>query len=90
MKAEITGQGDELTITLDAAELPGVTPSDASMRAKLPEAAGGIASGILAMIGAPPEPGEAKTVRVVHVRLARSVTVAETTVMLAEPVECWP
>ena len=89
MKAEITGSGDELTITLDAGELP-MRANDASLRAKLPESAGPIADGVLAMIGQPPEPGEPKTIRVVHVRLVRTVTVAETTLALDGERQVWP
>lgn len=89
MKAEITGSGDELTITLDAGELP-IIATDRSLQASLPESASGIADGILAMIGQPPQPGEAKTIRVVTVRLVRTVTVAETTLALDGERRVWP
>lgn len=81
MKAEITGDGDELTVTLDASELP-LAATDASLRLKLPGSAGPICDGVLGMLGEKPEPGEAKKIRVVHVRLVRTVTVTETTLCL--------
>lgn len=81
MKAEITGDGDELCITLDADELP-LAATDASLRAKLPESAGSICDGVLGMLGEPPQPGEAKRIRVVHVRMTRVQVVAETTLCL--------
>ena len=89
MKAEITGSGDELTISLDASELP-VIASDDSLRAKLPENAAGIADGVMAMISQPPQPGEPKAVRTVHVRMVRTVVVAETSLMLDSPSEVYP
>jgi hypothetical protein len=81
MKAEITGDGDELTVTLAADELP-LAATDASLKAKLPESAGPIADGVLAMLGGPPVPGDPRKIRVIHVRLVRSVIVAETTLAL--------
>ena len=89
MKAEITGSGDELIISLDAAELP-VPATDTSLRATLPGCAGDIADGILAMIGQPPQPGEPRAVRVVHVRMTRTVVVAETTLALDGERQVWP
>jgi hypothetical protein len=68
VRAEITGSGDELVITLNADELP-VQASDASLRVTLPASAGSIADGVLEMTGQPPVPGEPRTVRTVHVRL---------------------
>jgi len=88
VKAEITDSGDELTITLDAADLP-VTATDRALRVKLPSSAGDIADGILGMIGQPPEPGEPRKIRVVHVRLTRTEVVAETTLALDGEREVW-
>jgi hypothetical protein len=81
MKAEITGSGDELVITLDAADLP-LAATDQALRVKLPASAPGIADGILDMLASPPAPGEARPVRIVHVRLTRTQVVAETTLVL--------
>ena len=90
MKAEITGSGDELTITLDAGELP-ITATDRALRAQLPGSASGIADGILGMISQPPgPPGEPSVIRVVTVRLVRTVTVAETTLALDGKRQVWP
>ncbi len=88
MKAEITGDGDELTITLAADELP-LAATDASLKAKLPESAGSIADGVLAMIGEAPVPGDPRKIHVIHVRLVRAVTVAETTLCLDGEREVW-
>lgn len=90
MKAEIApGDGDELVITLNTDELPMVT-TDRALRDALPSSAASIADGILAMISQAPEPGQPRAVRVVTVRLARSVTVAETTIMLDAERQVWP
>jgi hypothetical protein len=84
MRAEVTADGGELTITLSAEELPVPGATDASLRAKLPQHAGELAEGILAMLADPPgPPGEPKTVHAVHVRIARVIT--ETSVMLDGP-----
>lgn len=89
MKAEIVPQGqDELVITLDTSELP-LAASDAALKVKLPENAAGIADGVLSMIGQAPVPGDPRPVRVVHVRLVRTVTVAETTIMLDGERQVW-
>ncbi len=88
MKAEITGSGDELTVTLDASELP-MAATDASLKAKLPESAGSIADGVLAMIGAPPVAGDPRRIRVIHVRMTRVQVVAETTLCLDGEREVW-
>jgi len=50
MKAEITGSGDELIVSLPVEELPGAA-SDQSLRLKLPGSAPDITSGVLGMIG---------------------------------------
>ena len=86
MKAELTGGGHELTITLDTDELP-VVVTDAGMaalRANLPGTAPGIADGVLDMITSPPEPGEPRAIRVVRVRLTRREIVAETILELPD------
>ena len=89
VKAEIVPQGqDELVITLDTSELP-LAASDAALKVKLPENAAGIADGVLSMIGQAPVPGDPRPVRVVHVRLVRTVTVAETTIMLDGERQVW-
>lgn len=88
MRAEITGDGDELTVTLDADELP-LAATDASLKATLPESAGSIADGVLAMIGGPPVPGDPRKIRVVHVRMTRVQVVAETTLCLDGEREVW-
>lgn len=88
MKAEITGDGDELTVTLDAGELP-LAATDASLRAKLPESAGPIADGVLSMIGERPVPGDPRKIRVIHVRMTRVQVVAETTLCLDGEREVW-
>jgi hypothetical protein len=83
MKAELTGDGHELVITLNTDELP-VAASDSSLRGKLPGSALGIADGIMDMIGQPPEPGEPRAIRVVRVRLVRAEVVAETILELPD------
>jgi hypothetical protein len=88
MRAEITGDGDELTVTLDADELP-LAATDASLRTKLPESAGSIADGVLSMIGGPPVPGDPRKIRVIHVRMTRVQVVAETTLCLDGEREVW-
>ena len=88
MKAEIAGDGDELTVTLDAAELP-LAASDDSLRVKLPGSASSIADGVLGMIGEPPVPGDPRKIKVVHVRLTRVQVIAETTLCLDGEREVW-
>ena len=75
----------ELLITLDASELGG-QHEDSCLRRRLPGAAAELADQVLAMLAHPAEPEPAE-VSVVTIRLTRSVTVAETILMLAEPVE---
>lgn len=89
MRAEITADAPgELVISLPADELP-VAATDASLKVKLPENAAGIADGVLAMLGQAPEPGEAKTVHTVHVRLVRVQVIAETTLALDGEKQVW-
>lgn len=88
MKAELGASGDELTITLDADEL-GLAASGRALAMKLPGNAGGIADGIMGMIGQPPVPGDPAKIRVVHVRLVRTAVVAETTLALDGEREVW-
>lgn len=89
MRAEITADAPgELVITLPASEIPGAA-TDASLKARLPENAAGIADAILAMIGQAPEPGEAKPVHTVHVRLVRVEVIAETSMMLDAARDVW-
>lgn len=89
MRAEITADAPgELVISLPASELP-VAASDAALKVKLPENAAGIADAILAMLGQAPEPGEARTVHTVHVRLVRVEVIAETTLALDSERSVW-
>jgi hypothetical protein len=89
VKAEITADAPgELVITLAADELP-VPASDAALKAGLPQNAAAIADAILAMIGQAPEPGEAKAVHAVHVRLVRVQVIAETSMLLDAEREVW-
>ncbi len=88
MKAEVSAGGGELTITLAADELPVPGATDASLRAKLPENAGQIAEGIIAMLADPPgPPGEPQAVHTVHVRIAR--VIAETSLALDGERSVW-
>ena len=77
MKAEITADGGELTVTLDVDELPFLA-SDQSLAARLPGSAPGIGDGILNMLSERPEPGNPRPVRIVRVRLIRTEVIAET------------
>lgn len=83
MKAEISGDGHELTVTLDVAELPFLA-SDRSLAARLPRSAAGIGAGILDMLSERPEPGEARPVRIVRVRLVKTSVVAESLLELPD------
>ncbi len=88
MKLEVSAGGGELTITLAADELPVPGATDASLRAKLPESAGEIAEGILAMLGEPPgQPFGPQAVHTVHVRIAR--VIAETSLALDGERSVW-
>lgn len=73
---------------MDAGELP-VAATDEGLPAGLPENAAGIADGVMNMLGQPPQPGDPVPVRVVHVRMVRTVTVAETTTMLDGERQVW-
>lgn len=88
MKAELAGSGDELTITIDAADLP-LDATDRALALKLPANAGDLAEGILGMVGQPPKPGDPTVVRTVHVRLVRVKVIAETTLALDGEREVW-
>lgn len=89
MKAEIApGSGDELVVSLAAEDIPGgADRSAASLQATLPRTAGQFAEGILAMLAAPQEPGAARRVSAVTVRIVRTVVVAEVTVPLPDGAE---
>ena len=87
MKAEVTAGSGELTITLSAEELP-QPASDAALRVTLPQHAGELAEGILAMLADPPgPPREPKAVHTVHVRVAR--VIAETSLALDGERSVW-
>jgi len=82
VKAAISGDGQELTVTLDVDELPFLA-SEQSLAARLPGSAPGIGEGILAMLGERPEPGEPRPVRIVRVRLVKTELVAESILELS-------
>jgi hypothetical protein len=80
MRAEVSG--DELLITLDAAELPD-KPSERALAARLPRSAQEIATEVVRMLDTPKAVGVPMTVRAVTVRLVRTRLVASETLMLA-------
>jgi hypothetical protein len=83
VKAEITGDGHELVVTIDVSELT-VTATDQGLRAKLPSSAPGIATGVVDMLTPRPEPGEPRPVRIVRVRLIRSELIGESIIELTD------
>jgi len=88
VKLEVSAGGGELTITLAADDLPVPGATDASLRARLPENAGQIAEGIIAMLAGPPgQPSGPQAVHTVHVRVAR--VIAETSLALDGERSVW-
>lgn len=87
MRAEVSG--DELLITMDAAELPGQVDSRA-LAARLPRSAHEIATEVIRMLDAPKGAPGAVTVRAVTVQLVRTRLIASETLMLAVEREIFP
>lgn len=83
VKAEITADGNELSVTLDIGELP-IVATDRGLRAKLPSSAPDIATGVMDMLTPRPEPSEPRPVRIVHVRLVRTEVIAESIIELPD------
>jgi hypothetical protein len=87
MRAEV--DGDELLITLDAAELPGKATARA-LAARLPRSAHEIATEVVRMLDTPKDERDPVTVRSVTVRLVRTQVIASETLMLAVEREIFP
>jgi hypothetical protein len=87
MRAEVTG--DELLITIDAAELPGKATAR-SLAARLPRSAHDIAEEVVRLLDAPKPAGVPVTVRAVTVKLVRTQVIAAETLMLADEQEIFP
>ena len=67
--------------SLDIEELP-FDATGRALRARLPGSAPSIADGVIGMLAERPRSGEPRTITTVHVRLTRTVVVAETTLAL--------
>jgi hypothetical protein len=87
MRADVSG--DELLITLDAAELPGRTTARA-LAARLPRSAHEIADEVIRMLDTPQCDRDPVTVRAVTVKLVRTQVIASETLMLAVEREIYP
>jgi hypothetical protein len=87
VRAEVSG--DELLITLDAAELPDKATARA-LAARLPRSAHDIAAEVVRMLDTPKPAAVPVTVRSVTVRLVRSQLIASETLMLAVEREIFP
>jgi hypothetical protein len=79
VRAEVNG--DELFVTIDAAELPGKATAR-SLAARLPRSAHDIAAEVVRMLDAPKPASVPVTVRAVTVRLVRTQVIAAETLML--------
>lgn len=87
MRAEVSG--DELLITMDAAELPRQVDSR-TLAARLPRSAHAIAAEVVRLLDTPKDARPPVTVRAVTVQLVRSRIIASETLMLAVEQEIFP
>jgi hypothetical protein len=87
VRADVSG--DELLITLDAAELPSKATARA-LAARLPRSAHEIAAEVVWLLDTPKGDRDPVTVRSVTVRLVRTQVIASETLMLAVEREIFP
>jgi hypothetical protein len=87
VRAEVSG--DELLITLDAAELPD-RASERALAARLPRSAHEIATEVVRMLDTPKAARVPVTVRSVTVKLTRTRVIASETFMLSAEREIFP
>ena len=80
-----------MIVTLTTSDLPGGADlSSKSLNVTLPRVAGTFAEGILQMLAAPEEPGAARRVSAVTVRIVRCEVIGEVTVPLPDPYQPRP
>ena len=90
MRAEVNRTGpDELTVDMRDTELSDPPPHPAGIRKGLAKMAGPLADAIMAMLSEPPQADGPHDVKVITIRIVRTVVIAEATIPVAEGTQLW-